>query len=634
MLTFKANMINSISNIKSNNIYYLTNKKINQSKPFRSINTSNIQLPNCSPIYFTPNFKAREEYITGHIHPDTDSVVSAIAYSYLKNVIDETAFTPVSAGKLKSETKFALDYFQVKHPKIIKNFETTIADIQTPITKKSKNVLYQDSTIKEFIDLLFTTNRVSFPVINSETSSLLGFVSQKDIAKVLLSSEKVANKSIKFDSIRKTIGATVISGENELDKVLTGRLIVGASQKSTVLNSVDKDDLVIIGDRDDVQQDVINKGVKCIIITKGGSVSNEVLKLAKEKDVIILSSPLDTYTTAKMVEQSMSVTNIMTQNPLTIDGTTTINEVTTNIHRYPYRTYPVVSDGKVTGTIEKVKILEPLDRAFILVDHTDEKQSPKGIKNREVIGIADHHNTSFVSTREDRIDEIIKKCGSTATIIAKEFKANSVEIPKHIAGILLCGILSDTDIFTSPTTENEDKVIAIELAKIAGIDDIKEFGKQLIDSREKDILEMTSYEAVKYDIKEFSSKKGKNIAIAQLFVSNPEKYLKSHKDLTEALNGYDKTKNADGTLLIVTNTAENKFSYIIPSDKFIQSANKFLQKASDDDINKKSLSDFSIKDVISKLQKYKETGELALFPNVSSRKAQVQPFVTTILSNI
>ncbi len=54
-------------------------------------------------------------YIIGHKNPDTDSVVSAIAYAILKG----DGHTAVVAGKINNETKFVLEKFGFGSPKIL-----------------------------------------------------------------------------------------------------------------------------------------------------------------------------------------------------------------------------------------------------------------------------------------------------------------------------------------------------------------------------------------------------------------------------------------------------------------------------------------------------------------------------------
>jgi len=112
-------------------------------------------------------------------------------------------------------------------------------------------------------------------------------------------------------------------------------------------------------------------------------------------------------------------------------------------------------------------------KKLVLVDHNEASQAPDNLDKAQVIEIIDHHKMNF--NWPDPIYIHVEPIGSTATILAKKYK-DEVAKDKAMAGLLLGALLSDTVIFKSPTTTEEDKVVAAELAKIAGIDDIEKFG--------------------------------------------------------------------------------------------------------------------------------------------------------------
>ena len=67
----------------------------------------------------------REVYIFGHKKPDTDSVTSAIALSYLKNQIGIKS-TPMVLGDINKETEFVLKYFNIDKPKYLEDVKLHI----------------------------------------------------------------------------------------------------------------------------------------------------------------------------------------------------------------------------------------------------------------------------------------------------------------------------------------------------------------------------------------------------------------------------------------------------------------------------------------------------------------------------
>ncbi len=124
-----------------------------------------------------------------------------------------------------------------------------------------------------------------------------------------------------------------------------------------------------------------------------------------------------------------------------------------------------VSVPKELGSAEGKKL--------VLVDHNEASQAPDNLDKAEIVEIIDHHKMNF--SYHSPIPILVEPVGSTATILAKKYK-DVVAKDKALAGLLLGALLSDTVVFKSPTTTREDRDVAAELAKIAGIDDIPKFG--------------------------------------------------------------------------------------------------------------------------------------------------------------
>lgn len=590
-------------------------------------------LPFTSLIYFTSNAvkKQRENsYVIGHPNPDTDSVASAIAYSYLINKKEDANYVPISAGELKSETKFALNHFGVIPPRVIKNFETRIMKIMTP-SKGNKAILNSDATIKSFGDLILNHNvRSAIIVDKGKNRNLLGMVSDKDLAKVFLSTDKnkLAEKEILFNAIKNTLEADVLVGGNLLKKHLSGKLIVGASDEENVSSRLSKDDLLIVGNREEIQKDAIKKGVAGIILTGGQKASSEITNLASKNGVIILSSPLDTYSTAKSIEHSIPIRKIMSLDPQTIDVSAKVDEIRKNIEDYPYRLYPVLSNGVVVGTVKKEDILNPPKNKFILVDHNSPSQFADGIENSDIVGVVDHHSAEF-RPEKGRIPMILSDSGASATLVYREFLANSVKIPRNIAGLLLCAIISDTDNFTSPTTTFGDRQAASELAKISKITSAEVLAKQLLTSREEDLKDMTTRQALNYDFKKYETQGGKSFSISQVITHNPDLFLCKAEEIYSNLDNLDTENRTDGALFVLTNSIDNS-SYIFSSGKFAHNCEEFIRSSSEKAKNKAAFGEVTTQDMASLVNENKKDSKPVLLENVSSRKEQVEPFVRGI----
>jgi len=106
---------------------------------------------------------------------------------------------------------------------------------------------------------------------------------------------------------------------------------------------------------------------------------------------------------------------------------------------------------------------------IILVDHNSPEEASELVTPDKIQAIYDHHRLGGAFTANPapvRIETI----GSTSTLIAKMYREKEVQLSKNIAGALICGVLSDTLKFNSPTTTDEDKEMVEWLNSVAGID--------------------------------------------------------------------------------------------------------------------------------------------------------------------
>ncbi len=121
-------------------------------------------------------------------------------------------------------------------------------------------------------------------------------------------------------------------------------------------------------------------------------------------------------------------------------------------------------------------------KQVILVDHGDLAQAPDNLADGEVLEVVDHHKIGDITTSAP-IFFYSKPVGCTGTVLKEIYETNKIEIPKNIAGIMLCAIISDTVLFKSPTTTDEDKKACDELAKIAGISDMDALAMEMFKAK-------------------------------------------------------------------------------------------------------------------------------------------------------
>ncbi|HYA87686.1 MAG TPA: putative manganese-dependent inorganic diphosphatase [Nitrospirota bacterium] len=487
-------------------------------------------------------------YVVGHITPDTDSVCSSIAYAYFKNVTDKRyLFTPVRAGKLNHETSFVLEKFGVPPSAEIDSLAATVSDLDL---KRPIAVNIRDSI--QVLALMMREQGVrSVPVVD-ESGRLAGVVGLKDIARHYMDSVGFADLSkapIEIDILLKTLDGRVISNTRQIT-VLTGRVLIAAMQRGTILNRVRPGDVVIVGDQNEVQLELIRTGCGAVIVTDNAQITNEVIAAAKEREVLLISSPKPAFATVQLMTMSEPVSSIMTTNTPTVGLYTPINEVRTKIIESDYRSVVVVdSDNRLIGFITRTDLLKPVRKMAVLVDHNELSQAVDGIEEAEILEIIDHHRVGDISTTAP-IYVYNDPVGSTCTVVAGIMFLYQTHIPKEIAGILLSGILSDTLLLTLSTTTERDRATAHRLAEIAEIE-IQSYAKELL-HESINLEDKTAAELIAGDFKEFLIN-GKKIGVSQMMSLDCAEIDARERELVEELERLRSVNNYDLTVLLVLN---------------------------------------------------------------------------------
>lgn len=492
--------------------------------------------------------RVKTVYVVGHTTPDTDSVCSSIAYAYFKNITDKRhLFMPVRAGKLNHETAFVLEKFGVPPSAEIDSLAATVNDLDL---KRPIAVGVRDSI--QVLALLMREKGVrSVPVVD-ESGKLAGVAGLKDIARHYMDSVGFADLSkapIEIDILLKTLDGRVISNTKQVT-VLTGRVLIAAMQRGTMLNRVRPGDVVVAGDQNEIQLELIRMGCGAVIVTDNAQITNEVIAAAKEKNVLLISSPKPAFATVQLMTMSEPVSSIMTTTCPTVGLYTPMAEVRAKIVESDYRSVVVVdSDNRLIGIITRTDLLKPVRKMAILVDHNELSQAVDGIEEAEILEIIDHHRVGDISTTAP-IYVYNDPVGSTCTVVAGIMFLYQTHIPKEIAGILLSGILSDTLLLTLSTTTERDRITAHRLAEIAGIE-IQSYAKELL-HESINLEDKTAAELIAADFKEFLIN-GKKLGVSQMMSLDCAEIDSRERELVDELERLRSTNNYDLTVLLVLN---------------------------------------------------------------------------------
>lgn len=410
--------------------------------------------------------KPKKVYVVGHKNPDTDSICSAIAYAHLKRVITGNEHVPKRAGQINEETQYVLDQFGVDAPGLLTNVQLQVKDMDM---RKMQGIMSHVS-IKEAWSMMKEMNMKTMPITRDDR--LEGLITIGDIATSYMDvydSNILATARTQYRNIVKTLDGRIVTG-NEHGYFLNGKVVIAASSPELMENFIEKDDLVILGNRYESQLCAIEMDASCLVICQGAEISRTIRKLAEERSIVVISTPHDTFTVARLINQSIPVKHFMSkENLTTFHMADYVEDVKEVMAKKRFRDFPVVDrKGRFLGFISRRRLMGSRKKQIILVDHNEKTQAVDGIEEADILEIIDHHRLGNIET----VGPVYfrnQPVGCTATIVYQMYQENGVTIEPTIASLLCSAIISDTLMFRSPTCTSVDRAAAEHLAEIADI---------------------------------------------------------------------------------------------------------------------------------------------------------------------
>ena len=521
---------------------------------------------------------AKPVYVIGHRNPDTDSICSAIAYAALKREEGENAIA-ARAGQINAETQYALDYFKVDVPKLILDLYPRVKDIMldcTAVVKETDNLRYLGRVLQE-------NNLRSVPVTDDE-GRMVGIVTVSDLAQRYfeeLNMQDLGESSVSLKAIVDIIEGEIVVDSDENSPV-KGKVHIAAGSKTTIKKWVSQGDIVLVGEGQYASmQECLLHNIACLIVTNSGNIPEIVKQDARRTHAMIVRTPLDTFTAARLINQSIPVGNIMQKKLTAFQSHQLLSDIRGTIENAKFRNYPVVDNERLVGIVSRDNLMLPEPERVILVDHNERGQAVEGIENAKILEIVDHHRLGGMQTGEPiYIRE--EPVGCTATIVANMYWQKNVGISKEIAGLLLSAIISDTVLFKSPTCTGYDKITAERLAETAGVQ-MQEYGMALLKAGAS-IGDMQPAEIAKNDMKEFQIGDYR-ILVSQISVMDPEDALKMKAELLESMNAICETDNFDMCLLMITDILQESTELLYVGSPKTLIGQAFMKDASGDSIS-------------------------------------------------
>lgn len=490
----------------------------------------------------------RKTIVIGHKNPDTDSICSAICYANLKTSITGKEYVPCRAGHINEETQFVLNYFGVEAPELVSNVKTQVRDIEIRETAGvDRNI-----SLKKAWNLMQDANVVTLPAVNSN-NVLEGLITVGDITKSymnVLDSSILSKARTQYSNIIETLEGQLVIGE-ESAYFDQGKVLIAAANPDLMEYYIAPHDLVILGNRYESQLCAIEMEADCIIVCEGAAVSMTIRKLAQERGCTVITTPYDTYTAARLINQSMPISYFMkTENLITFEDGDFIDDIKEVMASKRHRDFPILDkDGKYRGMISRRNLLGARGKQIVLVDHNERNQAVDGIENAEILEIIDHHKLGTVET----IAPVFfrnQPLGCTATIVYQMYNESSVPMDKKIAGLLCSAIISDTLLFRSPTCTEIDKMAALALAGEAGID-INQYAREMF-SAGSNLKSKTDDEIFYQDFKRFNSGKV-SFGVGQISSLNADELDSLKERLLPYLKKAHKEHGVDMMFFMLTN---------------------------------------------------------------------------------
>ena len=534
-------------------------------------------------------------FVTGHKHPDSDSIAAAIGYAFYKRANGVKA-VPCRLGKLSAETRYLIDRFGFEEPMLLEDarYKLSEIDLDEPVT------VSPDKTMSEALKELKRSRQIG--CVLDDEGKILGIVTHSDAADLFMG-DRVKTEKLLRDTPVECFGKAV-SGRivyNDPQTRSNGKVRIVALTKEKLTDFDFKDMILITGNDPRVHRQLIEMGCAILIVVRTDEAAPEVIEAAKKNHCSIIISGHDTIDTSRYVYLAPRVSQIMTKNIVRFYGSELVEDAGRKMLKSRFHAYPVIDDdGKLLGLVSRYHVMNAGSKKVILVDHNEFSQSVRGIEKAEVLEVIDHHRINDFSTNHPVAfrNEII---GSSATIVATIFRENQIPFPKNLAGLLLGAILSDTLKFQSPTTTPKDIATAKFLAGIAGLD-IDQFAMDMF-SVSADIKGKTVSELLNQDIKFFNIE-GCKTMISQVIVSSADTARNMERQVQKILDEFTKKKELDLCVMAFTSIIENGSVIYASGDKTAWAFEAFPNK---------------------------EGETMTLQEGVLSRKSQILPRLTAVI---
>jgi len=556
----------------------------------------------------SPSLRSEQPvYIIGHKNPDADAICSALAYAAFKQASGQKGFVPARCGNSNARIDSILNRFGATLPEFVGDVTPRVKDIMHADPFK----VGVDDTCARALELLDLHDVRALPVVGRD-GRLEGYVSIFGLGDYFIPKPKRATSMRKVTSsinaiIRSIGGTEVIAHDPETVDELFVRVaameLESFGKSATVEGIPTNKSIIVVGDRNDVHIRAIEMGVRLIIVTGGHRMKSEVLELAKRQKVSVAYADTDSATTAWAVRASTLVGGLIQHDAPRFSPQDKISVVRRRIVQSSALICLVVDeDGHLLGVFSKSDILKPVQTRLVLVDHNELSQAVDGAAEVEIAEVVDHHRLGNPHTAQP-ILFLNRPLGSTCSIVADMFRTASLQPSPQIAGLMMCGIISDTLLLQSPTTTPLDADLLQWLSRLADAD--PRSLADMIFNAGSVLATVTPAVAVRGDCKIY--KEGdRRFSVSQVEELGFNNFWKCSDALLEALEKYRLENGLNFSCLLVTDIDTQSSLLLVRGEADVIQSITYPQKRPPDIFD---------------------------LPGIVSRKKQLLPYITSLLGS-
>ena len=449
-------------------------------------------------------------YVTGHRNPDTDSIASAVGYAELMGRLDpRNEYLPVRLGEINTQTRWVLDRAGAGEPDFLPHVMLRVSDVMRERFPQAGG----GEPVREVGMVMAREDSDLVPIVDDD-GALAGVMTERALARRYIRESREPSEldaPTLVSAIVRVLEGELITGS---DAEVSGQIWCMAMDIHRLPSEIGPGDVVVVGNRDDAQRAAIELGVGLLVTSNGTRPTQDTVALAAAHGVPVVSSPLDSYVTARMVTLSAPCRALLDPNPLTVRPDDLLSDVADEVKEVHYRAAVAVdSERHPIGLVTRTDLLNPRPRRVLLVDHAEQAQSVPGVEQAEIVEILDHHHIGSIETTIP-VRATFDPVGSTATLVIERFRQNGMEPSRASATLLLCAIMSDTVILNSPTTTERDRAAVEYLGRVLALDPIA-LGREMFEAT-SDLEGVSADAIVTRDAKEYEVGGGNTIAIAQV----------------------------------------------------------------------------------------------------------------------